>query len=70
MKKQHGQKKTLYEAINFKKLLVSSQQDIRVGIIKVIDRLHNIKTLSVKKPAKQVAYANETLDSFNHLQSD
>ncbi|MGW5981961.1 HD domain-containing protein [Bacillus mycoides] len=67
VKKQHGQKKTLYEAINFKKLLLASQQDIRVGIIKVIDRLHNIKTLSVKKPAKQVAYANETLTFFAPL---
>ncbi|MDM5438830.1 HD domain-containing protein [Bacillus hominis] len=66
-KKQQDQKKVLYEAINFKKLLLSSQQDIRVGIIKVIDRLHNIKTLSVKKPAKQVAYANETLTLFAPL---
>lgn len=66
-KKLQDQNKVLYEAINFKKLLVSSQQDIRVGIIKVIDRLHNIKTLSVKKPAKQVAYANETLTLFAPL---
>ncbi len=48
-KKQQDQNKVLYEAINFKKLLLSSQHDIRVGIIKVIDRLHNIKTLNVKK---------------------
>ncbi|MGG4306215.1 HD domain-containing protein [Bacillus wiedmannii] len=66
-KKLQDQNKVLYEAINFKKLLVSSQQDIRVGIIKVIDRLHNIKTLSVKKTAKQVAYANETLTLFAPL---
>ncbi|PFL58952.1 HD domain-containing protein, partial [Bacillus anthracis] len=66
-KKQQDQKKTLYEAINFKKLLLASQQDIRAGIIKVIDRLHNIKTLNVKKTAKQVAYANETLTLFAPL---
>ncbi|KAB2441522.1 HD domain-containing protein [Bacillus luti] len=66
-KKQQDQKKVLYEAINFKKLLLASQQDIRVGIIKVIDRFHNIKTLSVKKPAKQVSYANETLTLFAPL---
>lgn len=48
-------------------MLLASQQDIRVGIIKVIDRLHNIKTLSVKQPAKQVAYANETLTLFAPL---
>ncbi|MED1303424.1 GTP pyrophosphokinase [[Bacillus thuringiensis] serovar konkukian] len=66
-KKQQDQNKVLYEAINFKKLLLSSQHDIRVGIIKVIDRLHNIKTLNVKNPAKQVAYANETLTLFAPL---
>ncbi|GAB6465539.1 GTP pyrophosphokinase [Bacillus cereus] len=66
-KKQQNQNKIIYEAINFKKLLLSSQHDIRVGIIKVIDRLHNIKTLNVKKPAKQVAYANETLTLFAPL---
>ncbi|MCU0096523.1 HD domain-containing protein [Bacillus sp. OR9] len=65
--KKQDQKKTLYEAINFKKLLLASQQDIRAGIIKVIDRLHNIKTLNVKKTAKQVAYANETLTLFAPL---
>lgn len=48
-------------------MLLASQQNIRVGIIKVIDRFHNIKTLSVKKPAKQVAYANETLTLFAPL---
>lgn len=66
-KKQQDQNKIIYEAINLKKLLLSSQHDIRVGIIKVIDRLHNIKTLNVKKPAKQVAYANETLTLFAPL---
>ncbi|HGA0512730.1 TPA: HD domain-containing protein [Bacillus pacificus] len=66
-KKQQNQNKIIYEAINLKKLLLSSQHDIRVGIIKVIDRLHNIKTLNVKKPAKQVAYANETLTLFAPL---
>ncbi|WP_249686123.1 HD domain-containing protein, partial [Bacillus velezensis] len=36
-KKEQNQNKIMYEAINFKKLLLSSQHDIRVGIIKVID---------------------------------
>ncbi|MGG0761542.1 HD domain-containing protein [Bacillus paramycoides] len=65
--KQQNPEKALYEATNFKKLLLASQQDIRVSIIKVIDRLHNIKTLGIKKPAKQVAYANETLTFFAPL---
>ncbi|EOW9527170.1 HD domain-containing protein [Bacillus cytotoxicus] len=65
--KKHGQEKELYNAMNLKKFLIASQKDIRVVMIKVIDRLHNIHTLSVKKPAKQVAYANETLKLFAPL---
>ncbi len=47
-----------YEAINLKKLLLATQTDIRVAIIKVIDRLHNMRTLQVKSVKKQVPYAN------------
>lgn len=50
-----------YEAINLKKLLLATHGDIRVAIIKVIDRLHNMRTLQVKAVKKQVPYANETL---------
>ncbi|MDA1677893.1 HD domain-containing protein [Bacillus cereus group sp. TH152-1LC] len=53
-----------YEAINLKKLLLATQGDIRVAIIKVIDRLHNMRTLQVKAVKKQVPYANETLKIF------
>ncbi|WP_242252665.1 HD domain-containing protein [Bacillus cereus group sp. BfR-BA-01379] len=53
-----------YEAINLKKLLLATQGDIRVAIIKVIDRLHNMRTLQVKAVKKQVSYANETLKIF------
>jgi len=53
-----------YEAVNLKKLLLATQGDIRVAIIKVIDRLHNMRTLQVKASKKQVPYANETLKIF------
>ncbi|MED2793520.1 HD domain-containing protein [Bacillus wiedmannii] len=53
-----------YEAINLKKLLLATQGDIRVAIIKVIDRLHNMRTLQVKAVKKQIPYANETLKIF------
>ncbi|ENQ3106464.1 HD domain-containing protein [Bacillus cereus] len=56
-----------YEAINFKKLLMAAQTDIRVIIIKVTDRLHNMRTLQVKNKHKQVPYANETLKIFAPL---
>ncbi len=53
-----------YEAINLKKLLLATQGDIRVAIIKVIDRLHNMRTLQVKAVKKQIPYANEILKIF------
>ncbi|MFJ8530943.1 HD domain-containing protein [Bacillus sp. NPDC094106] len=56
-----------YEAINLKKLLLATQADIRVAIIKVVDRLHNMRTLQVKTVKKQVPYANETLKIFSPL---
>lgn len=56
-----------YEAINLKKLLLAAQMDIRVAIIKVVDRLHNMRTLQVKTAQKQVPYASETLKIFSPL---
>lgn len=56
-----------YKAINLKKLLLAAQMDIRVAIIKVVDRLHNMRTLQVKTAQKQVPYASETLKIFSPL---
>lgn len=56
-----------YEAVNVKKLLLATQTDIRVAVIKVIDRLHNMRTLHVKAIEKQVPYANETVKIFSPL---
>lgn len=54
-------------AINFEKLLLASNEDIRVAIIKIADRLHNMRTLAVKRVEKKVPYANETLIFFAPL---
>ncbi|GGE56472.1 HD domain-containing protein [Priestia taiwanensis] len=56
-----------YKASNFKKLLLAAEQDIRVAIIKLADRLHNMRTLSVKKVEKRISYANETVVFFTPL---
>jgi GTP diphosphokinase / guanosine-3',5'-bis(diphosphate) 3'-diphosphatase len=56
-----------YNAINFEKLLTASEHDIRVAVIKIADRLHNMRTLAVKKVEKKVSYANETLVLFSPL---
>lgn len=59
--------KEKYSASNFEKLLTASANDIRVAIVKIADRLHNMRTLDVKKVEKQVPYANETLVFFSPL---
>ncbi|HWK24868.1 HD domain-containing protein [Bacillus sp. J37] len=56
--------KEKYEAVNFRNMLVAAQEDIRVVVIKVADRLHNMRTLQVKRVKKQVPYASETLKIF------
>lgn len=47
-----------------KKLFVSMVQDIRVIIVKIADRMHNILTLEFQSPEKQKKIANETLDIY------
>ena len=50
------------EAENFRKLLISTAKDIRVLIIKLADRLHNIKTIHFFKDVeKRKSVSNETL---------
>ncbi len=54
---------------NMHKLLSSMLKDIRIIIIKLADRLHNMKTLNYKNPAKQKEKASETLTIFVPLAS-
>ena len=49
------------QAENFRKLLLTLNDDIRVIIIKIADRLHNLQTLSAMPDYKQVKIASETL---------
>ena len=52
---------------NLLKLLVATGQDVRVLIIKLADRLHNLRTLSALSPAKQKKIARESLEVFAPL---
>ncbi len=53
--------KLVQSALTFRKMLIASIKDVRVLVIKLCDRLHNLLTLSALPPAKQRRIAEETL---------
>ena len=62
---KHETKK--YSSENMRRMFLAMAQDIRVVLIKLADRHHNMATLNYKEPKKRIAKARETLDIYAPL---
>ena len=62
--KVHFEDATEAQAENFRKMLLAMSQDVRVILIKLSDRLHNMQTISSLSPSQRTRIAQETIDIY------
>ena len=67
LEKIAGKDRTEAKAESFRKLLLAAVRDLRVLVVKLADRLHNMRTLDVMRKEKQQRIARETLEIYAEL---
>ena len=67
LKHLHPQAESQNQAENLQKMLLAMAKDIRVVLVKLADRLHNLQTIRYHTPERQKVIAQETLDIYAPL---